>query len=279
MHRGLIPGSAVVTILATLLTAGAIQRADAASLAEVQQNGSLRLCANPSALPYSRLADGGDLAGFEVEIAEVVAHEMGLGLGVRWVRNADEMKNSDCDALMDAVPSAASYDREGLTGPLTTYLPLRFSRPYAESGVVLVVSSRSPVRRLDDLHGQKIGVTVGTAEHEWLAKHGFRVSVFASQEDAIAAIEAGEIEVAAANLVIIGWYLHEHPSAAVTIPDGYEPEPALRWNVSVGLRRADDALVAAVDTAVARVVEQRIPAQIYAKYGIPYLRPSAEGLQ
>jgi hypothetical protein len=63
------------------------------------------------------------------------------------------------------------------------------------------------------------------------------------------------------------------------IPDGYEPEPALRWNVSVGLRRADDALVAAVDTAVARVVEQRIPAQIYAKYGITYLPPSAEGLQ
>ena len=279
MHRGLIPGSGVIAILAILLTAGAIQCADAASLAEVQQNGSLRLCANPSALPYSNLADGGDLAGFEVELAEVVAHEMGLGLGVRWVRNADEMKNSDCDAFMDAVPSAASYDREGLTGPLTTHLPLRFSRPYAQSGVILVVSSRSSVRRLDDLHGQKIGVTVGTVEHEWLAKHGFRVSVFASQVDIIAAIEAGEIEVGATNPVTIGWYLHEHPSAAVRIPDGYEPEPALRWNVSVGLRRADDGLVAAVDTAVARAVEQRIPAQIYAKYGIPYLRPSAEGLQ
>jgi ABC-type amino acid transport substrate-binding protein len=92
MHHGLIPGSGVIAILAILLTAGAIQRADAASMAEVQQNGSLRLCANPSALPYSNLADGGDLAGFEVELAEVVAHEMGLGLGVRWVRNADERR-------------------------------------------------------------------------------------------------------------------------------------------------------------------------------------------
>jgi ABC-type amino acid transport substrate-binding protein len=58
------------------------------------------------------------------------------------------------------------------------------------------------------------------------------------------------------------------------IPDGYQPESALRWNVSIGLRRADDALLAAVDAAVARVVEQGIPAQIYAKYGIPYLPPS-----
>ena len=234
MHRGLIPGNAVMALLATLITEGTTQRAGAASLAEVRQNGSLRLCANPSALPYSNLADRGGLAGFEVELAEVVAHEMGLGLGVTWVRNAGDMKNSDCDALMEAVASAASYDREGLTGPLTTHLPLRFSRPYAESGVVLVVSSRSSVRRLDDLHGQKIGVTVGTVEHEWLAKRGFRVSVFASQEDIIAAIEVGEIEVGATNPVIIGWYRHEHPSTAVRIPDGYEPEPALRWNVSVG---------------------------------------------
>ena len=189
------------------------------------------------------------------------------------------MKNSDCDALMDAVPSAASYDREGLTGPLTTRIPLRFSRPYADSGVVLVVSSRSSVRRLNDLHGQKIGVTVGTIEHEWLAKHDFRVSVFASQEDIIAAIEAGEIEVGTTNPATIGWYRHEHPSTGVRIPDGYEPELALRWSVSVGLRRADDALLAAVNTALAQLVEQRIPAQIYAKYGIPYFSPSGQGLQ
>jgi len=34
-----------------------------------------------------------------------------------------------------------------------------------------------------------------------------------------------------------------------------------------------------VDAAVSRVVEQRIPAQIYAKYGITYLPPSGAGLQ
>ncbi|WP_028346882.1 substrate-binding periplasmic protein [Bradyrhizobium murdochi] len=279
MYHGLIPGSAAIAILATLIAQGTTHRADAASLAEVRQNGILRLCANPSALPYSNLTDRGGLAGFKVELAEVLAHEMGFELGVTWVRNAGDIKNSDCDVLMGVVASAASYDREGLTGPLTTHLPLRFSRPYADSGVVLVISSRSSVRRLEDLHGQKIGVMVGTIEHEWLAKNGFRVSVFASQEDIIAAIETGEIEVGATNPVIVGWYRHEHPSTAVRIPDGYEPEPALRWSVSVGLRRADDALLGAVDAAVSRVVEQRIPPQIYAKYGITYLPPSGAGLQ
>jgi polar amino acid transport system substrate-binding protein len=276
MHHGLIPCSAAIAMLATFVAEATTHRADAASLTEVRQNGILRLCANPSALPYSNLTDRGGLPGFEVELAEVLAHEMGLQLGVIWVRNAGEANNSDCDVLMGVVASAASYDREGLTGPLTTHLPLRFSRPYADSGVVLVISARSSVRGLEDLHGQKIGVMVGTVEHEWLAKHGFRVSVFASQDDIIAAIEAGEIEVGAVNPVIVGWYRHEHPSTAVRIPD---TEPALHWSVSVGLRRADDALLAAMDAAVARVVEQRIPAQIYAKYGITYLPPSGASLQ
>jgi ABC-type amino acid transport substrate-binding protein len=276
MHCGLMLG---ICVLAMLSAEGTRHCADARSLAEVRQNGTLRLCANPSALPYSNLTDRGGLAGFEVELAEALAHVMGLELGVTWVRNAGEIRNSDCDVSMGVVASAASYDREGLTGPLTIRLPLRFSRPYADSGVVLVVSSRSSVRRLNDLHGQKIGVTVGTLEHEWLAKHDFRVSVFASQEDIIAAIEAREIEVGTTNPVTMGWFRHQHPGTAIGIPDGYEPEPALRWSVSVGLRRADDALVAAVDTAVAKLVEQRIPAQIYAKYGILYLPPSGQGLQ
>ncbi len=279
MHRVLIRGTAAIAILAMFFPADTSQRAGAASLAEMRQIGSLRLCAYSSALPYSKLTDKGGLAGFEVELAEVLAQEMGLRLDVTWVRSAADMKNSDCDALMGAVPSAASYDREGRIGPLTTRLPLRFSRPYAASGVMLVVSPRSSVRRLDDLHGRKIGVAVGTVEHEWLDKHGFRVSVFASQDDIIAAIEAGELEIGATSPLTIGWYRHEHPGAALKIPDGYEPEPALRWNVSVGLRRADDALIAVVDSALARMVEQRIPAQIYAKYGITYLPPSAEGLQ
>jgi len=93
MHHCLIPGSAAIAILATLIAQGTTHRADAASLAEVRQNGILRLCANPSALPYSNLTDRGGLAGFKVELAEVLAHEMGFELGVTWVRNAGDIKN------------------------------------------------------------------------------------------------------------------------------------------------------------------------------------------
>ena len=55
------------------------------------------------------------------------------------------------------------------------------------------------------------------------------------------------------------WYRHEHPDAKIKIADGFEPEPALRWNVLIAVWKADDALFDAVNAAIERVIERRIP--------------------
>jgi polar amino acid transport system substrate-binding protein len=271
------PLCAIASLLASLV-AGAVQPASAASLDEVRKNGSLRLCANPAALPYSNRPGQDGLAGFQVDLAEAVARMMALGLVVDWGQRPGNPAN--CDASMD-IAFAAAYAREGITGPLMgAAIPLRLTKPYAESGVFLTVAAGSPARRFEDLKGQKIGVIVGSVAQEYLAKKGLNVSVFAFSDEIIAAIDTGEIGAGAMASPIVGWYRHEHPDTKVTIPEGYEPEPALSWNVAIGLWRTDDALIEAINTAIDRVIEQRIPHRIYAKYGVAYHPPfagSAEG--
>ena len=44
--------------------------------------------------------------------------------------------------------------------------------------------------------------------------------------------------------------------------------PELRWEVAVGMRKADDALVDAVNAALDRMLEQGVVSRIYASYGI-----------
>ena len=44
--------------------------------------------------------------------------------------------------------------------------------------------------------------------------------------------------------------------------------PELRWEVAVGMRNADDALVAAVNTALDRILADGTVSRIYASYGI-----------
>jgi ABC-type amino acid transport substrate-binding protein len=265
---------AVVAALIVSLAAIPARLAGTASLEEVQQSGLLRLCANPSALPYSSESSHGGLPGLQVELAEAVAREIGLGLTVAWIRTANAATKAGCEAFMDSIPLAANYQREGRIGPLMgTLFPLRFTKPYAASGVFLVVPTGSEARRFEDLHDRKIGVAVGSVEHELLANKGLKVSVFASHEEIVAAVDAGEIGAGAVPQTILGWYRHEHPDARVTIPDGYEPEPALRWNVAIGFRQADDELISAADAAIDRVIEKQIPHRIYAKYGAAYHLP------
>lgn len=274
MSRGLVHRGTVVASITVSLFASSAQLVGAAPLEQVQKNGALRLCANPAALPYSNRSIQSSLPGFQIELAAAVAREMGLGLTVAWVQGLSAAIKAECDVSMDARAVSAHYDREGQTGPLmSAALPLRFSKPYAGSGLFLVVPSGSPAQRFEDLNEQKVGVVVDSIANQWLAKKGLKVSSFAFQDDIVGAVETGEISAGAVAAPIIGWYRHEHPDATVTIPTGYEPEPALRWNVAIALWRADDVLLEAVNAAIDRVVEQRIPHQIYAKYGVAYHPP------
>jgi polar amino acid transport system substrate-binding protein len=274
MRRSLVYHHVVVIWLMLFLLMAACHRTGAVSLKHAQQRGSIRLCANPEALPYSNRSSQNSLPGFQVELAEAVAREITLGLTVVWVQGPNALRKANCDASMDAIPSATQYHSEGLTGPLTpTVNPLRFTKPYAASGVFLIVPSGSPARRFEELNAHKIGVTVGSVEHAWLEKRGFSVSVFPFQEDIIAAVETGAIGAGAVASAAVGWYRHEHPDARVAIPEGYEPDADLRWNVAMALWGADDALTETIDAALERLLEKRIPQGIYVKYGVTYRSP------
>ena len=70
---------AFVVAMAAMLAAGAVS-ADAASLATVRERGTFGVCAHPDALPYS--SQDRTLPGFQLEIAEAIASQLGVRLRV-----------------------------------------------------------------------------------------------------------------------------------------------------------------------------------------------------
>jgi polar amino acid transport system substrate-binding protein len=267
---------ALPVVLAIVACAMSAAPAAAAPYEQVKRTGSLSVCANPDALPYSSRQSGPP--GFQVELAQAVAREMGLGLAVNWVWERRSARKVDCDALMDSIVlDSVLYEHEGQTGPAvqSSIGGLRYTKPYASSGVVLVVPADSPARRFEDLPGAKIGVIVGSVVHQMLAQKGLKVSVFAFQDEIVAAVDRGEIGAGAVAPPYVGWYVHQHPGAKVRVPEGYQAERELSWNVAIGLRRADDALVDAVNAALDRLMAARAIADIYAKYGVAYQPPLA----
>ena len=109
--------------------------ADARSLETVIERGALTLCASPNALPFA--SKTGPVPGFQIELGEKIAEQLGVKLTREWVVSAIQYRRADCDLVLDVIARKDTPPAGGV----------RVSRPYHRSGVVLAVRGDLPARR------------------------------------------------------------------------------------------------------------------------------------
>jgi ABC-type amino acid transport substrate-binding protein len=229
-------------------------------LAEIKSRGAISICANPNALPHA--SNKPDTPGFQVEIGRALAQNMGLQLQVEWM---SRRMRSDCrlyppDTI--ALPEAR--------GPRT-----RLSQPYQKSGVALgLAKGVDGIRGFGDLKpGQRVGVMSNSVASVILGKQGLSTVPYAFEDEMVADLAKGDLQAVACSPASVAYYMHLHPEAGLSLVHAYDSEPELRWNLALGLRRADDALAEAVNQALDHLVGDGTIKAIYAKYGVEYRHP------
>jgi polar amino acid transport system substrate-binding protein len=244
--------------LLVLGTAGARAR----PLEIILERGTLTLCANPDALPFA--SKSGPLPGFQIELGEKLAQQLGVRLTREWVISAIQYRRADCDLVLDSI---ARKDTEPAGG-------VQLSRPYHRSGVVLAVRDDSRASSLAGLGpDQRVGVPIGSLVSMTLDKGGVVTSPFVFENDIVAALANREIEAAAVTPVTVGWFNLQHANTPLRLIPAFDNDPDLRWNVAVGLIRPDDKLRQRVDAAVEALLADGTIARIYARYGIELQPP------
>jgi ABC-type amino acid transport substrate-binding protein len=249
----------VVLLLASLLAIPASAR----TLAEVRARGTMSMCANPDALPYS--SEKADPPGFQIEIGRALAKALGLPLEIDWIIPRVRASLVNCDMLLDTI-AAPDVDRG----------PIKLSHPYQKSGVALALrAGNEAVHSFADLTPgqQRVGVMVNSVASVIVGRRGIRTVPYSFESDMVADLAHGDIDAAAVSPATIAYYIHGHPDARLSYVNAYDSEPELRWNLAVGLRRSDDALVDAVNTALDQLVGDGTVERIYARYGVPYRHP------
>jgi polar amino acid transport system substrate-binding protein len=228
----------------------------------IRERGVLSLCAHANALPFaSRTATP---PGFQIELARALAAALGVGLHVEWVTSGAQFRVADCDIVLDtiAVPEAQAERR------------LELSRSYQRSGVGLVVHTAArDIASFGDLTGHRVGARNRSLAAMFLGQRGVRLTFFPDEDEMIEAVARGEVEAAAVSPATVGYFKLRHPDAPVRFMHAYETEPELRWDLAVGLRRADAPFRAAIDAAVDRLVADGTVRAIYARYGIEHRPP------
>jgi mxaJ protein len=264
-----------ITLAALVLAAVAMAGCGPASAASTQR--SLRVCSDPNNLPFSNERQ----EGFENRIAELVAKDLNARVSYLWwaqrrgfVRNT--INQGKCDLLI-GVPS--SFER------------VRTTIPYYRSTYVFVTrrDRHLHIASLDDpaLRRLSVGVQMigdnGTnsppahalsRRHIISNVHGY--SVYADYRQAnpparvIDAVARGDIDVAVAWGPLAGYFSQREPVPLDITPVSPQidlPFLPFVFDISMGVRRGDDALREELNGVIAR--RKKEIDRILDEYGVP----------
>ena len=248
--------------LVAAVAIGLTSQAAARSLDAIRESGALGLCAHPNSLPFASKA--GDPPGFQVELGQALAHELGVSLRLDWIITQYQIRSASCDIVLDVI---ADREAQGETN-------LRISKPYYRTGVALAVPAASQLSSFKSLDAHtKVGVQVGSIAAMIIGQRHVPTSTFGFEVDSLDALVNHEIDAAAVTPTMASYFNLTHPDKAVRILDRDESEADLNWNVAVGMVRPDDALRGAIDTALSKLRDDGTVERIYRRYGVALQAP------
>jgi ABC-type amino acid transport substrate-binding protein len=244
-----------------VFTVAVLLAATANSDGEVRR---IRLCADPSNLPFSAQREGEP--GFEIEVAQAIARAIGAEVGVHWVPTAREtvvlrqLYEGHCDLFMGLPLTPAFRDDKPR---------LIFSAAYYVMRQVVVSPALGGARSLDDLSGKLVGVQAMTLGDQLVYERGLNRKIHRTAEELFASLTRGEVDAVLIDSPVGGWFVTRTPGfRTVEIHDATRELP-----IGAALRKADAELKGQIDAAIGRLQSTTLP-EILARYGIAQVPPS-----
>lgn len=246
LRRALDLAAAAALLLYGLLAWGAEGGRAGAALdpvwAAARERGALRVAVDVGFRPFADMV-GGELTGYDVELARAVAARLGLRA---------EFVPTGFDALYDSLTSG----RADVIASALVYAPeqghrARFSSFYFDAGQVLVVPATSRIAGPDDLAGHTVGVALGS-DADALARRMARDGAFALRSsydepgEALAALRAGQLDAVITDNVAALTAVQAAPGLRIAAALGSEPYalamPRAAFQLEAEVNRALDEL-------------------------------------
>ena len=261
------------------------------TLKEIQEKGVLIVCMDVRNLPYSN-ADP-ELPGLNVEIAHLLAEELGVELELHWLNTLRDslladMLHGHCHCVI-GVP----IEERAMSESVQLGKRIDFSKPYYGTGYVLVKrkSNKKSPKSLKEIKSETIGTEAGSIASDVLRQMGYNRRIYRSQTAVLDALQKGQIAYGciwsnAGWLIEKGSRIQQSEKTDTVYPDleivkGYVPEPRLRWNVSIAFTKDTPKLrTREFQDVVNTIIEQKWSEEklkeLSEKYYLPYFAPFQE---
>lgn len=202
----------ILAVAAFLLTSLA-QAQEKSKLDQVMQRGKVIVGVTSEAPPFGFVDEKGELVGFDIDIARLLAKY--LFAKDESPKRIEFLKQGFAARWPNVESGAVDFGIQ-----VTTILPDRvlrvgFTRPYIDSGIVLIVKKDSSFKTLKDLDDAKYTTAVLTnPQQAERAKQFFpkaKVLVFDSVAAEFTALKTNRADAAQLDTPVAQWYVKQNP--------------------------------------------------------------------
>ena len=204
---------------------------DKSTLNAIIKRGELRVGLEAGYMPFEMRDKGGAVVGFDVDLAKLMAHYMGVK--VKFV-------NTQWDGIIPALLTD-KFDilMSGMTITPQRNLQVNFANPYVYIGQTVLINKKlaGKIKSYEDLDSpeytitSKIGTTGELAARRYIGKAKLRT--FETEADAVMEVRSGRADAFVYDLPFNTVYAAQYPDAVVHLKTPFTKEP-LGWAVRKG---------------------------------------------
>jgi ABC-type amino acid transport substrate-binding protein len=181
----------------------------------IQQEGVMRVAVDASYPPFEFIDEGGNLAGYDIDLAHELADRFGVDVEFVII-SFDGLYDALRVQRVDLIVSALPFDSR-LTEDVT------YSHPYFNAGQVLVVrEGETDISGVGDLQGRRVGVEWGSMgdvqARELLRRMDFELYQYPTPDDALSKLVEAEIDAVIADAVSVYQFSREEGGIKIAGP-------------------------------------------------------------
>ena len=206
---------------------------EGSTMAELAEAGSITVGTKFDQPLFGLVGPDGVPVGFDVEIAKIVASELGISEeNIEWVETISANREPFIqDGQVDIVVATYTINDERKE-------IVDFAGPYFEAGqMIMVLESNTDINGPDDLAGKTVCTVEGSTPAENIRTNypEAELSLTGAYSDCLEPLRNGQVDALSTDNVILSGFVDQNPGEFKLVGDPFTEEP-----YGIGLEKGDD---------------------------------------
>lgn len=213
------------------------------SLSDIKAKGTLVLGCDDEFPPMGFVDENGELTGFDIELAKMVAEKIGVTLEatpIDWATKEAQLKGGSIDVIWNGYTITQKRDKQ-----------VEFTKPYLNNAVVLAVKADADIQTVEDLKDKVVGSQTDSSgltavnKNEFILANAKEIKEYNNFTEAMLDLQSVRVDAVAIDRVVANYMMTQSPGTYRLLDETLGDEL-----YGIGCRKDAVALREAIDKAL-----------------------------